>query len=188
MRAVGVLREHLPMPYFHAGADEPSMFSFADPDRIHDVLGGAGFRGVTVAPVEAPQDWGCDARDAADFILGSGPLRFLLDQATPHIAHRAPESLTAAVRPFTQPDGVRMRGVAWRRPAAAGLRQEACGYHKPPCSRRGYFASNGLSRGIPVTDVAEWMGHSSIQPTFKIRRHLMPASLDQAVRVLGEGL
>ncbi|MEV5239724.1 methyltransferase domain-containing protein [Streptomyces cinnamoneus] len=113
VRALDALREHLPMPYFRSDPEEPGMFSFADPARIHDVLNGAGFRDATVAPVEAPQDWGRDARDAADFILGSGPLRFLLDQAAPDIAHRAGEALTAALQPFAQPDGVRTRGVAW---------------------------------------------------------------------------
>ncbi|RLU89185.1 hypothetical protein CTZ27_22325 [Streptomyces griseocarneus] len=58
----------------------------------------------------------------------------------------------------------------------------------PPYSVRHYFASNCLSRGIPITDVAEWMGHSSIQSTFKIYRHLMPASIGRAARILDEGL
>ncbi|MEU7164144.1 tyrosine-type recombinase/integrase [Streptomyces morookaense] len=58
----------------------------------------------------------------------------------------------------------------------------------PPYSMRHYFASNCLSRGIPITDVAEWMGHSSIQLTFKIYRHLMPASIGRAARILNEGL
>lgn len=57
-----------------------------------------------------------------------------------------------------------------------------------PYSMRHYFASNCLSRNIPITDVAEWMGHSSIQITFKIYRHLMPASIGRAARVLNEGL
>ncbi|MEU7133427.1 class I SAM-dependent methyltransferase [Streptomyces sp. NPDC046261] len=113
VRAVGALREHLPMPYFGADGSAPGMFSFADPARIHDVLGGAGFRAVTVTSVEAPQNWGPDAREAANFVLGSGPLRFLLDQAAPDVAHRAGEALTAALRPFAQPDGVHLRGAAW---------------------------------------------------------------------------
>ncbi|MFI9245200.1 tyrosine-type recombinase/integrase [Streptomyces sp. NPDC053086] len=37
---------------------------------------------------------------------------------------------------------------------------------------RHYFASNALGNGIPITDVAEWMGHKSIEETY---RHL-PAS------------
>lgn len=55
-------------------------------------------------------------------------------------------------------------------------------------SLRHFFASNCLSHGIPITDVAEWMGHKSIDITFKIYRHLMPGTLTQAARVLDLGL
>ncbi|MEU6375918.1 tyrosine-type recombinase/integrase [Streptomyces sp. NPDC046909] len=55
-------------------------------------------------------------------------------------------------------------------------------------SLRHYFASNCLSRGIPITDVAEWMGHKNINMTFKIYRHLMPASIGRAARILNDGL
>ncbi|MDX3716475.1 tyrosine-type recombinase/integrase, partial [Streptomyces europaeiscabiei] len=45
---------------------------------------------------------------------------------------------------------------------------------------RHFFASNCLTHGIPITDVAEWMGHKTIEITFKIYRHLMPGSLSKA--------
>ncbi|MGW5070298.1 tyrosine-type recombinase/integrase [Streptomyces cyaneofuscatus] len=57
-----------------------------------------------------------------------------------------------------------------------------------PYSLRRSFASNCLSKGIPITDVAEWMGHKNIQMTFRIYRHLMPASIGRAARLLNEGL
>lgn len=53
---------------------------------------------------------------------------------------------------------------------------------------RHYFASNCLSHGIPITDVAEWMGHRSLDITFKIYRHLMPGSIGRAARLLNMGL
>lgn len=46
-----------------------------------------------------------------------------------------------------------------------------------PYSLRHFFASNCLNRGIPITDVAEWMGHKNIDMTFRVHRHLMPGSL-----------
>lgn len=56
-------------------------------------------------------------------------------------------------------------------------------------SLRHFFASNCLSRGIPISDVAEWMmGHRNINMTFKIYRHLMPASIGRAARLLNDGL
>ncbi|WP_241003044.1 tyrosine-type recombinase/integrase, partial [Streptomyces sp. CB01881] len=41
---------------------------------------------------------------------------------------------------------------------------------------RHFFASNCLAHNLPITDVAEWMGHRSLDITFKIYRHLMPGS------------
>ncbi|CAL9589466.1 Tyrosine recombinase XerC [Streptomyces sp. enrichment culture] len=55
-------------------------------------------------------------------------------------------------------------------------------------SLRHFFASNCLAMGIPITDVAEWMGHRNINMTFKIYRHLMPASIGRAAKLLNEGL
>ncbi|MFY4719777.1 tyrosine-type recombinase/integrase [Streptomyces sp. LaBMicrA B280] len=49
---------------------------------------------------------------------------------------------------------------------------------------RHFFASNCLTHGIPITDVAEWMGHKNIAITFKTYRHLMPGSVSTAARVL----
>ncbi|MEU3561235.1 tyrosine-type recombinase/integrase [Kitasatospora sp. NPDC006786] len=53
---------------------------------------------------------------------------------------------------------------------------------------RHFFASNCLSNGIAITDVAEWMGHRSIDITFGIYRHLMPGSLSRAAQLLDLGL
>ncbi|KOG11602.1 MULTISPECIES: tyrosine-type recombinase/integrase [Streptomyces] len=53
---------------------------------------------------------------------------------------------------------------------------------------RHYFASNVLGSGIPITDVAEWMGHKSIEETYRTYRHLMPGSITKAARILDAGL
>ncbi|MGC0314901.1 tyrosine-type recombinase/integrase [Kitasatospora acidiphila] len=53
---------------------------------------------------------------------------------------------------------------------------------------RHFFASNCLSNGIPITDVAEWMGHRSLDITFKIYRNLMPGSIGRAAQILDVGL
>jgi integrase len=37
-------------------------------------------------------------------------------------------------------------------------------------SFRHFFASNCLTNGIPTTDAAEWMGHKSLDITFRIYR------------------
>ncbi|WP_405774697.1 tyrosine-type recombinase/integrase [Streptomyces sp. NBC_00859] len=53
---------------------------------------------------------------------------------------------------------------------------------------RHYFASNALGGGIPITDVAEWMGHKSIEETYRTYRHLLPGSITKAARILDAGL
>ncbi|MEU8526813.1 hypothetical protein AB0C77_14650 [Streptomyces sp. NPDC048629] len=46
------------------------------------------------------------------------------------------------------------------------------------------FASNALGNGIPITDVAEWMGDKSIEETYRTYRHLMRGSITKAARIL----
>ncbi|MEU3712149.1 tyrosine-type recombinase/integrase [Streptomyces catenulae] len=53
-----------------------------------------------------------------------------------------------------------------------------------PYGFRHFFASNCLTNRIPITDVAEWMGHRSLDITFRIYRHLMPGSIARAAKVL----
>ncbi|MFE9116553.1 tyrosine-type recombinase/integrase [Streptomyces sp. NPDC007172] len=55
-------------------------------------------------------------------------------------------------------------------------------------SFRHYFAANALGNGIPITDVAEWMGHKSIEETSRTYRRLMPGSIANAARILDAGL
>ncbi|MGW4650745.1 tyrosine-type recombinase/integrase [Kitasatospora sp. NPDC004289] len=55
-------------------------------------------------------------------------------------------------------------------------------------SFRHFFASNCLSNNLPITDVAEWMGHRSVDITFKTYRHLMPGSIGHAAQVINLGL
>ncbi|WUH94341.1 hypothetical protein OG900_32215 [Streptomyces sp. NBC_00433] len=53
---------------------------------------------------------------------------------------------------------------------------------------RRFFASNCLSHGIPTADVAEWMGHRSLDITFRIYRRLMPGSINKTAKILDLGL
>ncbi|WEB38734.1 tyrosine-type recombinase/integrase [Streptomyces yunnanensis] len=53
---------------------------------------------------------------------------------------------------------------------------------------RHWFASRCLTRGIPITDVATWMGHRNINVTFQTYSHLMPGSIGRAAKILDEGI
>jgi len=53
-----------------------------------------------------------------------------------------------------------------------------------PHSLRHAFVSALLSRGVPITDVAAWLGHRNINVTFATYGHLVPSSLGRAQAVL----
>lgn len=49
-----------------------------------------------------------------------------------------------------------------------------------PHSLRHCFASTALARGIPITEVSQWLGHRSIEVTHRIYGHLVPSSWERA--------
>jgi integrase len=53
-----------------------------------------------------------------------------------------------------------------------------------PHSLRHAFASTLLSRNVPITDVARWLGHKDINVTYAIYSHFMPEAEDRAQEVL----
>jgi integrase len=53
-----------------------------------------------------------------------------------------------------------------------------------PHSLRHAFASALLSQGVPISEVAAWLGHRSINVTYATYGHLVPSSLGRAVDVL----
>ncbi|MFJ4503070.1 class I SAM-dependent methyltransferase [Streptomyces sp. NPDC088864] len=92
----------------------PGMFSLAAPDRVREVLTAAGFSGITVDRAQAYGTWGEGAEDAADFLLGTGPGRYLMEQADAASRTRAREVLTDHLRAHEAADGtVRLRSTSW---------------------------------------------------------------------------
>jgi len=55
-----------------------------------------------------------------------------------------------------------------------------------PHSLRHAFASAMLSKGVPITDVAHWLGHRDVRVTYRIYGHLVPSAAARAVTVLDE--
>jgi integrase len=51
-------------------------------------------------------------------------------------------------------------------------------------SLRHAYASVMLARGIPITDVAQWLGHRDINETFRTYGHLVPDAAGRAVEAL----
>jgi integrase len=55
-----------------------------------------------------------------------------------------------------------------------------------PHSLRHCYASTALAQGIPITEVARWLGHRSIETTHQIYGHLIPTSWDRARAALDD--
>lgn len=89
------------------------MGSLVDPARIHEVLTEAGFADVSVTPVKALMGYGCDAADAAEFILSQGPVRFNLKGVDQAVVERTREELRVGLRAYETSEGVRIPGAVW---------------------------------------------------------------------------
>ncbi len=55
-----------------------------------------------------------------------------------------------------------------------------------PHSLRHHFASVALAEGIPITDVSRWLGHKTIEITYRIYGHLVPEAAGRARKILDE--
>ncbi|MGX5185417.1 class I SAM-dependent methyltransferase [Streptomyces avermitilis] len=111
--AVASLRDFLPLGDF-GRPGLPGMFSLAAPDRIRHVLTAAGFTGITINQAQTYGAWGHGAEDAAEFLLGTGPGRHLMEQADATARARARRTLTGHLRDHEAADGtVRLRSASW---------------------------------------------------------------------------
>ena len=86
-------------------------FALADPDRIRDVLEGAGFTDVELEGTRAGMWFGNDADDAYEFVLGlmSWMVRDLDDAAR----QRALDDLRSTITAHDTADGVVYESAAW---------------------------------------------------------------------------
>ena len=93
----------------------PGPFSFAEPDRVRQVLTDAGFSGVEIEPFAPDMHLGAthDLDDAVDFGLELGPAGALLEDADDDTKARAKASVRAAFEPYLKPEGVMVPSAAW---------------------------------------------------------------------------
>lgn len=97
----------LPVP----PADAPGPFSLADPDRVHTLLGAAGFVDVALTGVSAPEWFGADADDAQRFVLGL--MGWIVRDADDATRARAENALRATMAAHEGPAGVTFGSAAW---------------------------------------------------------------------------
>jgi len=68
---------------------------------------------VTTTPIDVPMVFGRDAADAAAFLLGTEPVRALLEGADSAAMAAARDALAATLVCYQTPDGVQPRGAHW---------------------------------------------------------------------------
>lgn len=97
------------------GPDDPGPFSFGDPDRIHRVLGAAGFKDIAVDAFTPKTLLGAtkDLDEAVAFGLEIGPAGTLLAGADDEARARAAAAVRDVFAPYHTPDGVVMDSAAW---------------------------------------------------------------------------
>ncbi|MEV0745647.1 class I SAM-dependent methyltransferase [Streptomyces sp. NPDC050273] len=118
-KALGLLASLLGRDHTAENAVATAMASLSDPERIHQVLGAAGFTDIRVTGVSADTCWGKDAADAVGFFVSRTPGLTVSD------ATRA--AMTEALLPHESPRGVMLRAGVWTVTAHTGRRASRAG-------------------------------------------------------------
>ena len=112
MVPAGAALAHVPFPELgEPGA--PGPFSLAEPERIKEVLGGAGWNSVTLEDLEEPMQLGASLDDALRFMRGTELATTLMAGVDPSVAATAWDAITKALEAHAGPEGVVLDGRAW---------------------------------------------------------------------------
>jgi len=97
------------------GPEDPGPFAFASEERVHRILGAAGFRGIAMEACPLSLDIaignGLDA--AVQSALGIGPAHRALEGQPPEVVAAATNSIRDALAPFAKGDAVALPGSIW---------------------------------------------------------------------------
>ena len=103
---------HIPRP----PAPEPGTpgeFAFADRERVHGILSGAGFTDIRIEPTDA-KIGAANLEMAVDTTLNMGPVGAALrDPAMKDKRDDVAAAVRDAIAPYAGPDGVRMGAAVW---------------------------------------------------------------------------
>jgi len=95
--------------------DAPGPFAFADRDRVHSILGVAGFTRIELDDLHVPVlvGGGLPLDEAVAFLSEGGMGKRLLGDADAPTRERALAAVRDALEPFATPDGVRLDSASW---------------------------------------------------------------------------
>jgi len=111
--------EHVPTPAPDPeGA--PGPFSLAQPERIGQLLGDAGFEAVAISDIAEPVLMGDDADDAIEFWRGTGVARAVLADVDGETERRAIDAVHRALQAQAGPEGIWLGSAVWLVSATRG--------------------------------------------------------------------
>ena len=97
-----------------AAREDPGPFSFADPDRVRSVLGGAGLTDIALAPLDFQIPLGRTLEEALNFVMEMGPLSAPLATVAGDNRKKAIAAITKVLQENQGDDGiVRLAGACW---------------------------------------------------------------------------
>jgi SAM-dependent methyltransferase len=91
--------------------DAPGPFGLSSPERVHDLLGTAGWSDVSCTAVEAPVRYGEDVDSAHQLVTGA--MSWLLADLDDERRKQALEDLRRSMQQHLGPDGVEYRSAGW---------------------------------------------------------------------------
>ena len=109
LRGALAFGRELPVPPPHA----PTPFAFADPERVHTILGSAGFDSIELEPIDELVELGTDASDALDFATTMGIVEGLTGGLDPEARAEAMSNLANLFHERETADGVLFASAAW---------------------------------------------------------------------------
>jgi ubiquinone/menaquinone biosynthesis C-methylase UbiE len=104
---------HLLPPRPVPGPEEPGPFSWADSDRVHRILEGAGFREVSLTALDPSIQLGKRAADAAQFMMLFGPLTRILPALPEPQRDAVRSALEVFFQEHTTSQGVVLPAANW---------------------------------------------------------------------------
>ena len=106
---------HLLPPIPTPGPEEPGPYSWADPARVHRILEGAGFSGVSLSPFDPviPLAGPSGEAEAANFVMAMGPLMRVLWSLSAAQREKVRQTLEAYFKGHTTPQGVVLPAEIW---------------------------------------------------------------------------
>jgi SAM-dependent methyltransferase len=99
------------LPMSPPPADAPGPFSLSDPDRVRELLQGAGWTDISFTPKDELMGFGPDANTATTFTIGQ--MKWLFDKLDDDGKRQAEANLHEVMAAHASKDGVHLGSGAW---------------------------------------------------------------------------